>query len=46
MERLMTATTYVAWLVYRETGEPMPSDVNEADEDILDFLDEQLDELA
>ena len=39
---LTTATMYVAWLVYRETGEPMPSDVNEVDEDTLDLLDEQL----
>lgn len=38
---LTTATMYVAWLVYRETGEPIPSDVNEVDEDALDLLDEQ-----
>ena len=35
-------TWYVALLVYRETGEPMPSDVNEVGEDSLDLLDEQL----
>ncbi|TCA02632.1 Imm6 family immunity protein [Rhizobium leguminosarum] len=39
---LTTATMYVAWLVYQETGEPMPSDVNEVGEDSLDLLDEQL----
>jgi hypothetical protein len=43
---LTTATMYVAWLVYAETGEVMPSDVNEVDEDTLDLLDEQLGELA
>ncbi len=43
---LTTATMYVAWLVYRETGELMPGDVNEVDEDTLDLLDEQLGELA
>lgn len=43
---LTTATLYVAWLVYRETGEPMPSDVNEVDADTLDLLDEQLGERA
>ena len=30
-------TWYVALLVYRETGEPMPSDVNEVGEDSLDL---------
>lgn len=43
---LTTAVMYVACLVYRETGEPMPGDVNEVDEETLDFLDEQLDQLA
>ncbi|NKK66136.1 Imm6 family immunity protein [Rhizobium leguminosarum] len=43
---LTTATMYVAWLVYRETGEPMPSDVNEVEEDSLDLLDEQLAKLG
>ena len=43
---VVTATMYVAWLVYRETAEPMPGDVNEVDEDTLDLLDEQLGELA
>lgn len=43
---LTTATMYVAWLAYRETGESMPSDVNEVDEETLDLLDEQLGELA
>ncbi|WP_260682961.1 MULTISPECIES: Imm6 family immunity protein [Rhizobium] len=43
---LTTAVMYVAWLVYQETGEPMPSDVNEVGEDILDFLDEQLAQLG
>ncbi|MGR4864839.1 Imm6 family immunity protein [Caulobacter sp. LARHSG274] len=43
---LTTAAMYVAWLVYRETGEPMPSDVSEVDEDTLDLLDEQIGELA
>ncbi|WP_425504947.1 hypothetical protein [Rhizobium indicum] len=37
---------YVAWLVYQETSEPMPGDVNEVGEDILDFLDEQLAQLG
>src|SRR5882724_10790719 len=39
---LTTAAMYVAWLVARETGEPMPSDVSEVDEGALDLLDEQL----
>jgi hypothetical protein len=39
---LTTAAMYVAWLVIRETGEPMPSDVNEVDEGTLDLLEEQL----
>lgn len=43
---LTTTTMYVAWLVFQETGEPMPSDVNEVGEDSLDLLDEQLAELA
>jgi hypothetical protein len=43
---LTTAAMYVAWLAYRETGEPMPSDVNEVDEGALDLLDEQLGKLA
>ncbi|MGO8078987.1 Imm6 family immunity protein [Rhizobium leguminosarum] len=43
---LTTATMYVAWLVYQETGEPMPSDVNEVGEDSLDFLHEQLAQLG
>ncbi|MGO7660055.1 Imm6 family immunity protein [Rhizobium ruizarguesonis] len=43
---LTTATMYVAWLVYQETGEPMPSDVNEVGEDSLDLLDEQLAKLG
>lgn len=43
---LTTATMYVAWLVYQETGESIPSDVNEVDDDTLDLLDEQLGELA
>ncbi|MBY5439221.1 Imm6 family immunity protein [Rhizobium leguminosarum] len=43
---LTTATMYAAWLVYQETGEPMPSDVNEVGEDSLDLLDEQLAELG
>ncbi|NKK82429.1 Imm6 family immunity protein [Rhizobium leguminosarum] len=43
---LTTAVMYVAWLVYQETGEPMPGDVNEVGEDILDFLDEQLAQLG
>jgi hypothetical protein len=43
---LVTAAMYVAWLAYRQTGEPMPSDVNEVDEETLDLLNEQLGELA
>ncbi|AXA37765.1 Imm6 family immunity protein [Rhizobium leguminosarum] len=43
---LTTAAMYVAWLVYQETGEPMPSDVNEVAEDSLDLLDEQLNKLG
>lgn len=43
---LTTAAMYVAWLVHRETGEPMPSDVSEVDEDTLDLLDQQLGPLA
>ncbi|WP_027685019.1 Imm6 family immunity protein [Rhizobium leguminosarum] len=43
---LTTATMYVAWLVYQETGEPMPSDINEVGEDSLDLLDEQLAKLG
>lgn len=43
---LTTAAMYVAWLVYQETGEPMPSDVNEVGEDSLDLLDEQLAKLG
>ncbi|WSH66863.1 Imm6 family immunity protein [Rhizobium ruizarguesonis] len=43
---LTTATIYVAWLVYQETGEPIPSDVNEVGEDSLDLLDEQLAKLG
>ncbi|NKM02039.1 Imm6 family immunity protein [Rhizobium leguminosarum] len=43
---LTTAIMYVAWLVYQETGEPMPSDVNEVGEDSLDVLDEQLAKLG
>ncbi|ANL33842.1 MULTISPECIES: Imm6 family immunity protein [Rhizobium] len=39
---LTTTTIYVAWLVYQETGEPMPSDVNEVGGDSLDLLDAQL----
>lgn len=39
---LTTTTMYVAWLVYQETGEPMPSDVNKVGEGSLDLLDEQL----
>ena len=37
---------HVAWLVYQETGKAMPSDVNEAGEDSLDLLNEQLAELG
>lgn len=43
---LTTAAMYLAWLVHRETGEPMPSDVNEVDEAALDLLDEQLGKLG
>ncbi|AUW41969.1 Imm6 family immunity protein [Rhizobium leguminosarum] len=43
---LTTAVMYVAWLVYQETGEPMPSDINEVGEDSLDFLHEQLAQLG
>ncbi|NYJ09831.1 hypothetical protein GGI64_000850 [Rhizobium leguminosarum] len=43
---LTTAVMYAAWLVYQETGEAMPSDVNEVGEDSLDLLDEQLAELG
>lgn len=43
---LTTAAMYVAWLVYRETGEPMPSDVGEVDEETLGLLDAQLGQLA
>jgi hypothetical protein len=43
---LTTATMYVAWLVYRDTGARMPSDVSEVREDTLDMLQSQLDELA
>jgi len=43
---LTTATAYVAWLAYRQTGELMPSDINEVGEDSLDLLDEQLADLA
>jgi len=43
---LTTTAMYVAWLVYHETGEPMPSDVNEVGEDSLDLLDEQLAKLG
>ncbi|MBB2698799.1 UNVERIFIED_ORG: hypothetical protein GGI66_003476 [Rhizobium esperanzae] len=39
---LTTTTIYVTWLVFRETGEPMPSDVNEVGADSHDLLDEQL----
>jgi hypothetical protein len=43
---LTTAVMYVAWLAYQETGEPMPSDVNEVGEDSLDLLEEQLAKLG
>ena len=43
---LTTAVMYAAWLVYQETGEAMPSDVNEVGEDSLDLLNEQLAELG
>jgi hypothetical protein len=43
---LTTTIMYVAWLVYQETGEPMPSDVNEVGEDSLDLLDGQLADLG
>ncbi|UWU29953.1 Imm6 family immunity protein [Rhizobium sp. WSM1274] len=43
---LTTATMYIAWLVYQETGEPMPSDVNEVGEDSLDLLDKRLAKLG
>ena len=43
---LTTTTMYVAWLVHRETGEPMPSDISEVDEETLDLLDQQLGQLA
>nr|WP_244735623.1 Imm6 family immunity protein [Rhizobium laguerreae] len=43
---LTTAIMYVAWVVYQETGEPMPSDVNEVGEDSLNVLDEQLAKLG
>lgn len=43
---LTTAAMYVAWLVYRDTGEPMPGDVSEVDAETLDLLDRQLGQLA
>lgn len=43
---LTTAAMYVAWLVHRETGEAMPGDVSEVDEETLDLLDAQLGQLA
>jgi hypothetical protein len=43
---LTTTIMYVAWLVYQETGAPMPSDVNEVGEDSLDLLDGQLADLG
>lgn len=43
---LTTAAMYVAWLVYRDTGEPMPGDVSEVDGETLDLLDRQLGQLA
>lgn len=38
---LTTAIMYVARLVYAETGERMPEDVSEVDEETLDLLDSQ-----
>ncbi|MGZ2456925.1 hypothetical protein [Rhizobium anhuiense] len=43
---LTTAAMYVAWLVYQETGDPMPNDVNEVGGDSLDLLEEQLAKLG